>query len=70
MEKPYFNLKLKGKLEIQYDKYHKSIKEFEIEAKDLNQLLHKLSNEVLNMSLKKVQEVLQLVLENQKKRKP
>ncbi|MCP6718907.1 MAG: hypothetical protein KJI71_01565 [Patescibacteria group bacterium] len=66
MEKPY--LKLKGKLEIQYNKDHKSTKEFEIEGKDLNQLLHKLSNNVLNMSLEKTRDVLQLILENQKKR--
>ncbi len=63
MEKTDLKLKLTGKLEIHYDTYHNNIKEFAIEATNLNQLVHKLLNEFTKTSLGKIEEILLFISE-------
>ena len=63
VEKPDFLLKITGKLEIDFNDKNKTIKDFEIEAKDLNVLIKKLLNEITEVSLSKLQEALQFIIE-------
>ncbi len=63
MEKPDLRLKLTGKLEIHYNKYHNDIKEFDIEATNLNHLVHKLLYEFNKASLGKIEEILLFISE-------
>ncbi len=63
VEKPDFLLKITGKLEIDFNDKIKTIKDFEIEAKDLNILIKKLLNEITEVSLGKLQEALQFIIE-------
>lgn len=60
MEKSDLKLKLTGIFEIHYDKYksHNDIKEFNIEATNLNHLIHKLLNVFTKVSLGKIEELL------------
>ncbi len=64
MEKSDLRLKLTGKLEIHYNKYHNDIKEFDIEATNLNHLVHKLLNEFTKTFCGKVKEILLFISEN------
>ena len=63
VEKPDFLLKITGKLEIDFNDKVKTIKDFKIEAKDLNVLIKKLLNEITQVSLSKLQEALQFIIE-------
>lgn len=63
VDKPDFLLKITGKLEIDFNDTNKTIKDFEIEAKDLNVLIKKLLNEITEVSLTKLHEILQFVIE-------
>ena len=64
VDKPDFLLKITGKLEIDFNDKFKTIKDFEIEAKDLNILIKKLLNEITKVSLSKLQEALQFIIKN------
>lgn len=63
IEKPVFDLILRGKLEIQYDENNVDIKEIDITAKNLDQLIHRLLDEVTKVSLGKLHEILQFLVE-------
>ncbi len=63
VEKPDFLLKITGKLEIDFNDNFKTIKDFEIEAKTLEILIKKLLNEITKVSLSKLQEGLQFIIE-------
>lgn len=63
VEKPDFLLKITGKLEIDFNDKIKTIKDFKIEAKDLNVLINKLLNEITKVSLGKLEEALQFIIE-------
>ena len=65
VEKPVFLLKITGKLEIDFNDSFKTIKDFEIEAKNLNILIKKLLNEINKISLSKLQETLQFIIKNE-----
>ncbi len=61
IEKPVFDLILRGKLEIQYDENNVGIKEINITAKNLDQLIHRLLDEVIKVSLGKLHEILKFL---------
>lgn len=63
VEKPEFLLKITGKLEIDFNDKNKTIKNFEIEAKNLDILIKKLLNEITEVSFNKLQEALQFIIE-------
>lgn len=63
VEKPDFLLKITGKLEIDFNDNTKTIEEFEIEAKELDTLIKKLLNKITKVSLNKLDEVLQFLIE-------
>ena len=63
VDKPDFLLKITGKLEIDFNDNIKTIKDFEIEAKTLEVLIKKLLNEITKVSLSKLHEALQFVIE-------
>ena len=62
-KKSDLKLKLTGKLEIQYDEKNTDIREFNIEAADLNRLVHKLLDEFNKTSIAKVEEILLFISE-------
>ncbi len=63
VDKPDFLLKITGKLEIDFNDKINTIKDFEIEAKTLEILIRKLLYEINKISLNKLHEALQFLIE-------
>ena len=65
IEKPVFDLILKGNLEIQFDENNATITEIDISAKNLEELTHKLMDKITRVGLSKLNEILQLLVKKQ-----
>jgi len=63
IEKPDFNVILRGSPEIQYDENNTEIKAIDITAKNLDQLIHRLLDETIKINLGKLHELLQFLVE-------